>query len=73
MQNIASFQLCLNQSLWMAALKKVVILPCAEGFQVTDVVDGFNQIGFALTVFSEDPVCFWRKFRLKVGIIPKVP
>ena len=37
--------------------------------QVTDVVDGFNQIGFALTVFSKDPVCFWRKFRLQVGIL----
>ena len=57
----------------MSALKEMVILPCAEGFEVTDVVDGFNQIGFALTVFSEDPVCFWRKFRLKVGIISKVP
>ena len=40
----------------MAALKEVVILPCGR-IQVTDVVDGFNQIGFALTV-SEDPVCF---------------
>ena len=51
----------------MAALKEVVILPCAEGFEVTDVVDGFNQISFALTVFFRRSSLFLEKIPFEGG------
>ena len=56
----------------MSTLEKVDILSGSERFEVTDVVDGFDQIGFPLAVFSVDPVYTWREVSFEVGVVTEM-
>jgi|TARA_B100001079_G_scaffold103653_2_gene88944 hypothetical protein len=56
----------------MSTLEKVDILSGSERFKVTNVIDGFDQVGFSLAVFSVNPVYTWREVSFEVGVITEM-
>jgi len=56
----------------MSTLEKVNILSGSERFKVTNVIDGFDQVGFSLAVFSVNPVYTWREVSFEVGVVTEM-
>jgi hypothetical protein len=56
----------------MSTLEKVDIFSGSERFKVTNVIDGFDQVGFSLAVFSVNPVYTWREVSFEVGVITEM-
>ena len=56
----------------MSTLEKEDILSGSERFKVTNVVDGFDQIGFSLAVFSVNPVYTWREVSFEVVVVTEM-
>ena len=56
----------------MSTLEKVDIFSGSERFKVTNVIDGFDQVGFSLAVFSVNSVYTWREISFEVGVVTKM-
>ena len=71
MENTFSLDFSLELCGRMPRLQQVFISPGPEGFQIAEIMDRFNQIGFTLAVISVNPVESGCEFGLKTGVIAK--